>query len=226
MADNNSSGNQKPTLSWSQPAASAQNAKPAANSTPTAPANNKPSVSKSVPESSSSAGVYIGIFVAGLIVGALIGWGISASRQTTTSSTASSTAMTETSSNSGATTGGSTTSGVDLGGSTLGSSGNITVASPQPAGFAVAVTKASVSAPTWLVVYEDHSGVPGNAIGAELFFSGETSGSIELLRATLPGQSYFVGQSLDDGDKIFSLQSDKPVRDSKGNPLFTEFSAN
>jgi hypothetical protein len=46
-----------------------------------------------------------------------------------------------------------------------------------------------------------------------------------LLRATMPGQSYFVGQSLDDGDKIFSTQNDKPVRDSKGNPLFTQFTA-
>jgi hypothetical protein len=102
---------------------------------------------------------------------------------------------------------------------------NITVASPQQAGFAVAVSKIMVKQPTWLVVYENNNGTPGNAIGAGLFFADSTSGTIELLRATLPGQSYLVGQSLDDGDKIFSLATDKPVRDEKGNPLFTEFTA-
>jgi hypothetical protein len=166
--------------------------------------------------------------VAGVVIGALIGWGITTSKNGgQTSTTASSTSMTASSTNTGSTAGNSTGAGagVDLNGSTVGSSGNVVLASTQTAGFAVAVTKVTVTQPTWLVVYENHNGTPGNAIGAGLFFPGNTSGTIQLLRATLPGQSYFVGQSLDDGDKVFSLTSDKPVRDAQGNPLFTEFTA-
>jgi hypothetical protein len=87
-----------------------------------------------------------------------------------------------------------------------------------------------VSQPTWVVIYEDHAGVPGNALGAALFLpqSGNAaqSGTVELLRGTLPGQTYFAGEALDDGDKVFSLASDKPVRDAQGNPVLVEFTTN
>jgi hypothetical protein len=109
-------------------------------------------------------------------------------------------------------------------------SGDFVVSSPQAAGFAVAVSRVVVSQPTWVVVYEDHAGVPGNALGAELFLpqSGNAaqSGTVELLRGTLPGLTYLAGEALDDGDKIFSLNSDKPVRDAQGNPVLIEFTTN
>jgi hypothetical protein len=215
MSDNtNSGGQQKPTLSWSQPAAKPAAASPAPVKNITSP------VFVAAQDSSSNMGTYVGIFVAGIIIGALVGWGITSGKSGgSASATATSTAMTATS-----TTQGSTASAA-LASATTDTNGNVSVPSPQTAGFAVAISKVVVSQPTWLVVYEDHAGVPGNAIGAGLFFAGQTSGTVELLRATLPGQSYFVGQSLDDGDKIFSLQNDKPVRDTQGNPLFTEFTA-
>ena len=85
-----------------------------------------------------------------------------------------------------------------------------------------------VSQPTWVVIYEDHAGTPGNALGAELFLPQSQGtpqdGTVELLRATLPGQTYLAGELLDSGDKIFSLQSDKPVRDAEGNPILVQFS--
>jgi hypothetical protein len=220
-------GQQKPTLSWSQPAA----AKPAATgsvppATPVQPLK-QTATPKTAPmaDNTSNTGTYVGIFVAGLIIGALIGWGVTSNNTNGTSSIATSTDTLEGTATGSTTTQSNTSSGVNLAGSTMDTSGAVVLASSQPAGFAVAVTKATVTQPTWLVVYEDHAGVPGNVIGAGLFFAGTNSGTIELLRATLPGQSYFIGQTLDDGDKIFSLATDKPVRDSQGNPLFTQFTA-
>ena len=219
MSETNNASNQKPSLSWSQ-------TPPPAPTQPVTPPPQKPSASKAAaPAEGSNVGAYVSIFVAGIVIGALIGWGITSARSGgTPSATMSTSTMTETGT-------GTSTSMTGTTGSTTGASdtdmnaASIVVPSPQQAGFAVAISKMSVSEPTWLVVYEDHNGTPGNAIGAGLFFAGNTSGTVELLRATLPGQSYLVGESLDDGDKIFSIDNDKPVRDSKGNPIFTEFMA-
>ena len=228
-------GGQKPTLSWSQPAAAKPATAPNANTgvtnttpKPAAPATPVKSANVSASADSSNMGTYIGIFVAGLIIGALVGWGITSGKSGSTATVATSTSMATSSGNSAAAAN-SGSGTIDLSGATAGPN-SVTLAAQQQAGFAVAVSKVIVTQPTWLVVYEDHNGVPGNAIGAGLFFSasigGNTSGTIQLLRATLPGQSYFVGQSLDDGDKIFSLQNDKPVRDAQGNPLLTQFTTN
>lgn len=187
---------------------------------------------------------YVAIFAGGLIIGILAGWGITASRNgsnpaamaTSTDTSAQTAASSDTSMDQTAATAVTQTtttqdntaaSGVDLG---TGSSGTITIPSPQAAGLEVSVSQANVTAPTWLVVYEDNNGVPGNALGAYLFTpqsqGGTTSGTIELLRGTTPGKTYFVGQALDDGDKKFSLDLDKPVRDSHGNPVLVQFTTN
>ena len=50
------------------------------------------------------------------------------------------------------------------------------------------------------------------------------NGTVQLLRATLPGQNYLAGESIDDGDKIFSLLNDKPVHDVQGNQVLVQFS--
>lgn len=225
MPEHNSTGNQKPTLSWSQPAAAKpingniKSAEPVA-----APVKAVPASASAKSNSSSGTGMYVGIFVAGLILGAALGWGITSNKSgspVTTGSTDSTATITDTST-SGSNTA-TTQTGADL---SAGTGSTVVLAPNQQAGFAVVVSKVWVKQPTWLVVYEDTNGTPGNAIGAGLFFAGTTDGTIQLLRATLPGQSYFVGQSLDDGDKVFSLASDKPVRDVQGNPLFTQFTAN
>ena len=48
--------------------------------------------------------------------------------------------------------------------------------------------------PTWVVVFENLGGKPGNALGAKMVFPGDTSGTVDLLRGTTAGQSYFVGE--------------------------------
>lgn len=203
---------QKSTLSWSQPAT--PSAAPKSTPPVTAAPSNKQS---SVVLNTSYTGTYVGIFVGGLIIGALIGWAISGSRQ---SGIASPTAASTTT-----TTNTSTTT--DLSGSTM-DSGTLTVASPQTAGFTVEVNNVQVTEPTWVVVYDNRAGAKGNALGAALFLpqSGTNvqNGTVQLLRATLPGQNYFAGQSLDDGDKIFFLNADKPLLNAAGNPLLVQFS--
>lgn len=159
-------------------------------------------------------------FIGGLILGGFAGWIWFGAQPKDTGGDANANTMEEGTAMEGV--GGADTSTVG-GGDSMISSGGLLVASPQPSGMQVAVTNVSLAEPTWLVVYESRGGLPGNALGAAMFFPTTKSGTIDLLRGTLPGQTYFVGQSLDDGDHIFSLQSDKPVRDAEGNPVWVTF---
>lgn len=95
----------------------------------------------------------------------------------------------------------------------------------QPAGLSVAIANASVATETWLVVYESRAGKPGNVLGAALFFPGSSSGTVELLRATRAGETYFVGKSTDNGDRRFSMTTDTPVTDAAGAAQLVTFIA-
>jgi len=99
------------------------------------------------------------------------------------------------------------------------------VVNDQPAGASVAIQSLNIARPTWVVVYVSREGKPGNALGARLFFAGDKQGSVALLRATEQGQHYFVGLSVDNGDRVFSLSKDLPLADADGGPLWATFSA-
>jgi len=101
----------------------------------------------------------------------------------------------------------------------------LTVPTPQAAGTTVAVSNIIVSEPTWVVVYEDNNGKLGNALGAALFISGRTSGTVDLLRGTLSGQTYFAAEALDSGNRVFSLK-DAPVLDQNGQQVLVQFETN
>lgn len=135
---------------------------------------------------------YAGLLAAGLIVGVLIagGWG-SLRKPTGALSTATTTA-----------------GGMSAAEAGSGSTAALTIESPQKAGKRVEVAHISVNAPTWVVVYEDRSGKPGNALGARLFFAGQSSGAVDLLRATTAGTSYLAVKQADNGDRKFSLKGD------------------
>ena len=106
------------------------------------------------------------------------------------------------------------------------SSSNMLVIKNQEAGLSVTVSSANVTDANWVVIHEDRNGVPGNALGAARFVGETTSGTIELLRGTLPGQKYQGIIYKDDGDKIFSMERDTPVRDASGNPVGVTFKTN
>lgn len=226
------SGGAKPAgLSWAQPSAQKPgNTTSSAQQKPFTPPLLKPTTPV-VPQhkmtgQNSGMGRTVGIFASGIIIGFLLGWGWTASRPADTAKTATSTTTTKTSTSgtTGSSAVGSNIGVTSSGAITAASNADLTVPSPQDAGFQVAIANASVSAPTWVVVYDNVNGVPGGkALGAMVFFPTTRSGAIELLRGTLPGGKYFVGELLDDGDFVFSTQNDKPVRDAEGNPLWVSF---
>lgn len=111
-------------------------------------------------------------------------------------------------------TGGSSSSAVP----TTAAANNLTIPSPQDAGAEVSVSSATVSEPTWLVVYELNNGALVRALGATLFFpeNNGKGGTISLLRATQPNTAYFVGQSLDNGSHTFAIHVNKDVLDATG----------
>jgi len=184
MPENNSNNQKQGGLSWSTPA---QNPLPAQK--PTA----APQVHVMPSKPASNSTKYIGMIVLGVIAGVIIAWGYSALRSP---QEAASTADTNT---------GTDTSTALISASGLG----LTIASPQIAGNSVAVAKAAVSAPTWIVVYENNAGQPGNALGAALFFPENQGGTVELLRGTTAGKSYLATEQVDNGDRKFSLKDDQ-----------------
>jgi hypothetical protein len=99
----------------------------------------------------------------------------------------------------------------------------LVVPSPQDAGLSVMISSASVSVPTWVVVYDSKNGTRGNALGAALFFPGGGAKSVKLLRATESGKTYLVGRHVDNNNKQFSLTDDRPVTNAAGNPVYVEF---
>ena len=184
MSENNSNDQKQGGLSWTTPA---QSPMPVQKPVIT------PNVQMMPPKQASNSTKYIGMIVLGVIAGVIIAWGYSALRSP---QEAASTADTNT---------GSDTSTALISASGLG----LTIASPQIAGNSVAVAKAAVSAPTWIVVYENNAGQPGNALGAALFFPENQGGTVELLRGTTAGKSYLATEQVDNGDRKFSLKDDQ-----------------
>ena len=197
MQEKNEGGRTQAGLSWSTPAASAPVQKPVA------PQKAAPAVAaKSAAGGTTSK--YVSMVVVGVLAGVLIAWGYSLWRAPAGGATTS-TADTKT-----AATADTTGLGIDT--TTLpviGSDAALTIASPQKPGTSVAVEKAVVSTPTWVVVYENKDGAPGNALGAALFFPEGQSGTVELLRGTVSGRSYLAARQVDNGDRKFSLKDDQ-----------------
>ncbi len=213
----NANQNQKPAGQTSQQGSgSTPPAQGLSWSTPNQQAKQNPPVQKplvtpqkKVEVENSNTAKYVGMIVVGIIAGVLIAWAWVGLRSPGNGTTATSTATTT----NGATSSTSTQSGVPTSTGTVGtiSSQNFSVPSPQKAGRTLTVDRAVVSAPTWVVVYDNNNGKPGNALGATLFFPETTSGKVALLRATVAGKSYLVAKQLDNGDRKFSLHIDQFV---------------
>lgn len=182
-----------------------QDAKPAA----------KPAVATVSAASTGRVSKIVGWLAVGVVAGVIVAWGATSLYKHNGAATTAGSLQNASTSGSTDTTGDSTMTG----------SGLLTVASPQKAGLEVSVSGVNVSEPTWVVVHESRQGKPGNVLGASLFFAGNTSGTIELLRGTVAGQTYFVTERADNGDHKFSLSQDQLVL-TDGQPSWTTFSAN
>ncbi len=201
----NQNQNQKPSTAPQKPAMPAQAVLP-----PTGPKSDTPK--------------YVGMIVLGVIVGVLGAWAFASIRSGSTASNATST---EQSATSMAATDATSSMALGVNTNSLGAmtDDGLTISSPQKAGPTVAIDKAVVSAPTWVVVYEDNAGQPGRALGATLFFPGNPTGSVNLLRATVVGKSYLAAKQLDNGDRQFSLHTDQFVTEN-GKVQWVTFTTN
>jgi hypothetical protein len=219
---NGQNNGKKTQLSWSQPIAKpAQNL---SNSTPATQTSRPRSASadsrglSQEPQTKSNTMRNLSIAVVAILVIGGIAWAIVGHKKSATD-TASSTGGAMTVTTTGTTTGTGTSSDTQA----MFSSGSLLVSSPQSAGLQVAVSHVAVQVPTWVVIYENYNGQPGNVLGAALFTSDRASGVIDLLRGTLPGQTYFAGEARDDGDHMFSMVNDPAIRDTSGNPIVLKF---
>ena len=203
MEDNKNGG-----LSWSQPKGGdptqSQQKQASWQKVPTAKeAGVVASKNRGAPDTSNKSTLVV-VFIVGLAVGLLALWGWFAF------------------------SGGDSIPAEDATGKTISDSvsvvaGELAIPPLQDAGLTVSVTAAIVASPTWIVVYESRNGVPGNALGAALFTPERTTGSVNLLRGTISGQTYFVGQQRDNGDRVFSLENDAVALDEGGNPILVQF---
>ncbi len=227
----------KAGLSWTQPtpAASTQNKSSSSSSKP---------VSTTAAQATDSTGRVIGIIVGIIVVFALAAWGIVALHKRSVSndvSTATSTSETTGTTTEGNTTAETVTNPVAITPTTPTSeyeakpvpattqtaaagSASLDVAAVQEAGDQVAFSNLSVSEPTWVIVYENTDGQPGRILGAGLFFKGDTSGVVHLLRPTTSGQTYYVSAAIDNGDKSFAKADEKYVQDASGKQMWIKFS--
>jgi len=224
MAEQNS-GNQgsqnnskQSGLSWSQPGGAAKPAQTGPASAPKSSPLLKPATPAPAAQSGNSRKTFL-LLAGGVVVGGLLAWSwFSVMPAGTVTEGEGTLATGEEAGANGASTGGT----VALPGTVIGNEA-LTVTTPQDAGLSVMVSEASVTVPTWVVVYESSNGVRGNALGAALFFPGGGAKTINLLRATTEGRVYLVGRHVDNGDKQFSLTNDQPAVNAAGNPVYVEF---
>ncbi len=229
MDASQNSGQKKTQLSWSQPANSQSNSQPKPPQNPSnltsATETNRPRSASAdsrglsqEPQAKSHTMRNLSIAVVAILVIGGIAWAIGGHKNSTTDMAAS------TGGNMPATTTGTTTAtGSSSGTQATFPSGSLVVSSPQNAGLQVVVSNVAVQAPTWVVIYENNNGKPGNVLGAALFTSDRASGVVDLLRGTLSGQTYFAGEARDDGDHMFSMVNDQTVRDTSSNPIVLTF---
>ncbi len=241
MQNQSSSTPKQSGLTWSQPASTnnqnmgqkpqAQQQKAPAPVLPRPGYVAPPYLQKQVPTRKNKR--FLGILAGGVLLGFFVAWAWFAFRPSPEAVvTTTDTAGTAVGNATTAAAGGTAASGSTNAGTVAAASGiqaqpgdALSVPTPQHTGDKVLVTGIKVSVPTWVVVYETKSGARANALGAALFFptSPNSAVNIGLLRATSPNQTYFVGRSVDDGDKVFSMQADRPVVDASGSPIYSSF---
>lgn len=216
----NDKNEKKPQLSWAQPISSIKptsSVKPAQNSSSGAGAPRENSASASAASENSHTKRNLIITVVAILVVMGIAWAITGNEKSPTGTPSNTVPSGTTTNNGGAQTGTTSTTQATF------PSGSLVVASPQTAGLTVAISNVVVQVPTWVVIYENYNGQLGNVLGAALFTKDRSSGVVDLLRGTLPGQSYFAGEARDDGDHMFSMVNDPAIRDANGNPITLTF---
>jgi len=211
---------QKPlTSSWSQPQ------KPAA---PMASLS-KPAGKETVKEAERKGTSPARMFIIGLVIGWLLTWmwfdlrGPRKANPTPTGTDSASLSTDQTASSASALT--KTLANNAAAPTPLTSNDTIVIPPTQDVGTTVTVSSISTKDPVWAVVYEDAGGKAGNSLGAARFTPDRSNGTIELLRSTLPGLTYFVGLVADTADHTFDRHANAVLVDQNGDQILTQFVA-
>jgi hypothetical protein len=77
--------------------------------------------------------------------------------------------------------------------------------------------------PSWVVVHEMRGMDVGNALGAAYVVPEMHEGVVQLLRATVPNQTYTVRIYSDNGNRVFELNDDALLIDAQGEPISDTF---
>lgn len=80
----------------------------------------------------------------------------------------------------------------------------------QPQGVTIAVNGLSIVGTKWIAIYDDHEGKPGWILGAARVHEGDTTATVDLLRADVVGGTYYAAILNDDGDSVFNRLTDLP----------------
>ena len=101
------------------------------------------------------------------------------------------------------------------------SSGETVTVSDQTAGPTVQIDSVQAQKSEWVAIKDTSARI----LGAGRFDKSATNVSVDLLRATIPGQTYQAVIYLDDGDHQFDFHKDMLVTGSDGAPVSSTFTA-
>ena len=108
----------------------------------------------------------------------------------------------------------------------IGNASSVFASTKQNAGKTVFVDMVKLTADGWVVVREDVDGEMGNILGAQwLPKDTKSPATVELLRGTEPGKTYYVVLWNDDGDRMFGKDTDTPMLNN-GKMITATFKAN
>lgn len=103
---------------------------------------------------------------------------------------------------------------------------NRVVVTDQFPGNIVYLSTVQLTNPGFVVIKKNNAGTPGDVIGSQYFDKGINPGKVTLKASTVEGASYYAVLYADtDGNKIFDIKKDMPLKDTAGNEIMKPFRA-
>jgi hypothetical protein len=107
-----------------------------------------------------------------------------------------------------------------------GNDANRVVVSDQFPGNIVYISSVQLANPGFVVIKSDNAGIPGAVLGSQYFDKGINPGKVTLKSSTVDGSLYYATIYADtDGNKMFDIIKDMPVKDATGNIIMRTFRA-
>ena len=95
----------------------------------------------------------------------------------------------------------------------------------QEPGNQVVVDLAILSKPGYVVIFELANGRAGRVLGTSAFLKADAHTDITITMITQEGKSYIAMLYADNGDGVFNVNADVPLKDDQGANVTMEFMA-